>query len=233
LYQLLTIFHLKDIIQHLNHLMILSRKVKIMNHIVTVVFVVGFLSQYVLSCWAADVNLEQEKAVAEITKIGGRVGVDEKMPGKPVISLSLRDTKVTDAGLEILKALPNLQSLDLTNTKITEYGLKNLKELTKIHTLDLSVTEVNDAGLEHVEGMINLRSLILGVTKITDAGLAHINGLTNLQKLNLEGTQVTDAGLEQLKALINLRELNLSNTKVTDESMKKLQKALPRCKIIH
>ena len=44
---------------------------------------------------------------------------------------------MTDAGLEHLKGLTNLQSLDLTFTKVTDAGLEHLKGLTKLQSLDL------------------------------------------------------------------------------------------------
>jgi hypothetical protein len=54
-----------------------------------------------------------------------------------------------------------------------------------------------------------------------------------LQTLFLNRTGVTDAGLKDLTALKELRSLNLFETKVTDAGVKELQKALPKCKIIH
>ena len=44
--------------------------------------------------------------------------------------MNLSGTKVTDAGLEHLKGLTQLQELDLTDTKVTGEGLEHLKELT-------------------------------------------------------------------------------------------------------
>ena len=46
----------------------------------------------------------QAEAFAAIKKLGGKVKVDEKSPGKPVIIVFLNDTKVTDAGGKKLKA---------------------------------------------------------------------------------------------------------------------------------
>ena len=40
----------------------------------------------------------QAKAIAEIEKLGGKVTVDEKSPGKPVIVSRFGEHKVTDAG---------------------------------------------------------------------------------------------------------------------------------------
>ena len=42
-------------------------------------------------------NAEQERAIARIEKLGGKFELDEKRPGKPLIKVDLRQTKVTDA----------------------------------------------------------------------------------------------------------------------------------------
>jgi len=47
----------------------------------------------------------QATAVAAIRKLGGNVTFDEKSPGKPLVSVDLSSTKVTDAGLVHLKGL--------------------------------------------------------------------------------------------------------------------------------
>jgi hypothetical protein len=72
----------------------------------------------VLGAWAAEPQTEQEKAVAEITKLGGKVVVDEKTPGKPVISVDFSGTKVTDAGIaKLKKAMPNCKITRDTRAK--------------------------------------------------------------------------------------------------------------------
>ncbi len=49
----------------------------------------------------------EKKAITAIKKLGGIVTFDEKKPGKPVISVVLSFTKVTDAGVKKLQtALP-------------------------------------------------------------------------------------------------------------------------------
>ena len=40
---------------------------------------------------------EQEKAIAEIKKLGGKVEVDPKSPGMPVVGVNLKHTKIVDA----------------------------------------------------------------------------------------------------------------------------------------
>ena len=60
-----------------------------MNRIVALMLVLGLSLAVVASGWAAEVNPEQAKAVAEIEKLGGKVTVDEKSPDKPVIGVDL------------------------------------------------------------------------------------------------------------------------------------------------
>ncbi len=69
----------------------------------------------------------QEQAIAAIKKLGGKVKIDEKSPGRPVIELRLSYTKITDAGLVHLKGLTNLKTLWLFSTKVTDAGVKKLQ----------------------------------------------------------------------------------------------------------
>jgi hypothetical protein len=178
-----------------------------MNRLAVPILAFGLLVAVMSSVSAAEPNAEQAKAVAEIEKLGGRVKVDEKSPGKPVILVYLDGTQVTDAGLEHLKGLSQLRTLNLKDTQVTDAGLKRLKGLSQLQSLDLANTRATDAGLEY------------------------LNGLTQLQTLFLEGTQVTDAGLEHLKGLTQLRWLAVNGTRVTDAGAKDLQQALPQVRI--
>ena len=146
---------------------------------------------------------KESEAERAIKALGGKVTPD----GKSIIAVSLRGTKVTDAGLHQLAGLKSLQNLDLLGTGVTDAGLKEL------------------AGLE------SLRSLDLCQTKVTDAGLNELAGLKSLQYLNLCRTGVTDAGLKELAGLNNLQNLLLGETKVTDAGEAELRKALPKCNI--
>ncbi len=206
------------------------RKGESMNRISFALLALG-LSLAPVLCLAAEPNADKAKAIAEIEKLGGKVTIDEKSPGKPVIGVSFCDRKVTDAGLKCLKGLTSLHTLILRGTKVTDEGLSQLKGMTTLQSLNLGYTHVTDEGLAHLKGLINLQVLILGNTKLTNAGLGHLKGLSNLHTLLLGHTTVTDAGLENLKELSQLQSLYLGSTKVTDEGVKKLQKALPNCTI--
>ena len=94
-----------------------------MNRIAVSILALGFSFASIL-CWGAGPNAEQAKAIAQIKKLGGKVVIDEKSPDKPVISVHLRSSQITDTGLIILEGLTTLQSLSLWDTKITNAGLR-------------------------------------------------------------------------------------------------------------
>ena len=115
--------------------------------------------------------------VDEVKQLGGKVVIDEKSPGKPVIGVSLSQAPVTDAWLEHLKGQTQLQALNLAETPISDAGLEHLQGLTQLQSLDLRETKVTDAGLEGtVQGLAQLQSLELWGTNISDAGLGTSRG---------------------------------------------------------
>jgi hypothetical protein len=195
---------------------------------------------------------EQRQIVVEIEKLGGRVTfhyeyLEEALP-YPLTRLrdllgedyfgyvrvvNCSDTPITDAGLEHLQELSNLQALWLNNSQITDAGLEHLKGLTKLEVLWLDDTRITDAGLGHIKGLTNLKKLRLNNIRITDGGLECLRESTKLKDLDLYNTPITDAGLEHLKVISNLECLYLTKTQVTAEGVMKLQQALPNCKIIH
>jgi len=158
----------------------------------------------------------QRAAATAIEKLGGYVVWSEPSGpacllgddfSKQIEAVYWSGKQVTDAGLENLKGLTQLQGLNLGGTKVTDTGLENLKGLNQLQWLSLGGTKVTDAGLENLEGLNQLESLNIDVTEITDAGLEHLKGLKQLQELWLVFTKVTDAGVKKLRqALPELRD---------------------------
>jgi hypothetical protein len=165
---------------------------------------------------------EQERAVAEIVKLGGKVKIDEKSPDKAVVEVDLLNAKDVDAGLGLLKSFARLQSLDL-GPNVTDAGLENIKYLTSLTYLSLINAKVTDAGMEHLRGLTQLQSLNLYGVQVTDAGLGCLRDLPQLRTLVLTRTQLTDAGLEHLKGLTQLRHLSLVQTHITDAGLANLK----------
>ncbi len=155
--------------------------------------------------------------------------------------IGLDNTQVTDADLEHVKGLSDLQVLRLAGTNVTDAGLDRLRGLTQLRELSLNDTQVTDVG--SVSGLIRLQKLLLFKSQVTDAGLKrieglkqlqwlwlghryygfghseHLKGLSHLQDLMLDNTGVTDAGLENLEGLSQLQMLTLNNTRVTDAGL--------------
>lgn len=80
----------------------------------------------------------------------------------------------TDAGLEVLEELRDLQILDLTDSQVTDAGLKHLKALPRLERLRLDGSGISDAGLEHLKQMPQLRQVYLFATQVTERGVAEL-----------------------------------------------------------
>ncbi len=133
----------------------------------------------------------------------------------------------TDTLAPQIGALRRLNQLNLRNSPITDAGLEQLDGLAELERLDLTHTRVTSRGLVHLRAMTQLKMLWLGGDSITSEGLENLKSLPNLELLALIDTAVDDAGLEHLKQLKNLRDVNVARTKVTPEGLSSLKRALP------
>lgn len=142
------------------------------------------------------------------------------------------DTRVTGNGLRHLKGLAQLNTLVFSGTPVTDAGLEHIKGLTQLESLDLKDTQVTDAGLANLRQLTDIEILCLKGTRITDAGFVHLRGLKRLTHLFLDGTQVTDAALVHLKGLTQLQYVQYHNTQVTRSGTDVLRQALPNCLVV-
>jgi len=147
--------------------------------------------------------------------------------------LFLDGTHITGDGLKVIEGFTELEVLSLDNTQVTDAGLKYIHDLPRLRFVDLANTSVTDDGLRHLRELPGLQDLTLDGTQIADATLLHLRSFPHLKNLGLDDTQVTDAGLRHLEDLPKLEWLEVINTQVTDEGVKKLQEALPNCEIYH
>jgi hypothetical protein len=136
---------------------------------------------FVLACGITEptalaqaIDVEQDRAVAAIERLGGKVERDRTSPGDPVVRVDLRMTGATDTDLAVLKHLKGLRSLYLSSNSITDAGLTHLEGLTGLRRLDIDFNPISDAGLAHLEGLTNLRRLDVHVTKVTNAGVERL-----------------------------------------------------------
>jgi hypothetical protein len=75
-------------------------------------------------------------------------------------------TKVTDAGIEALTSLTELEELRLDGTMITDAGLVHLTGMSKLHFIELYNTQVTDSGLAHLIQLPALRHLSVNASRV-------------------------------------------------------------------
>ena len=150
---------------------------------------------------------KQKEAVEAIVKLGGVVYYDYQLdaagrlthrdkPPEPAwmrhllgedicvkIAKVSYDMHGSEARLEHIEVLTDLQRLHIINARLADAGLKVLTGLTQLQELWLVNTDVTDAGLEPIKRIPHLRDLSLVNTQVTDKGLEHLKGLTQLQEL--------------------------------------------------
>ena len=117
-----------------------------MNRTTLAILIAG-LSLAAVACWAAEPRDGQQHALAEVKELGGSIIVDEKTPGKPVVGLSLCGRQVSDVELQQLNDLRDLRSLTLEHTRVSAAGLDLLRSFPKLQSLELTRTPVTDSAL--------------------------------------------------------------------------------------
>jgi internalin A len=86
--------------------------------------------------------------------------------------LDISGARITPAGLNVLKSLPQLERLSLWNcTALDDSAASELAAATKLTTLDLSYTSAGDGTLKNLAALPNLKLLYLTDTKVTPAGV--------------------------------------------------------------
>jgi Leucine-rich repeat (LRR) protein len=181
--------------------------------------------------WAQDKTDDQERAITYIKDRDGNVEIDEKIPGKPVVKVTLQFTNVTGVGLSLLKGLTQVRYLDLSSSKVTDSGLAYLKGMTKLNHLDLNDTRITDLGLKHLKGLTEMETLKLAGTQISDLGLQELKNLRKVKTLDLSGTQISDDGLVHLVELAHLEKLHVGPN-ISDAVIRDLQRVLPKLKVV-
>lgn len=98
--------------------------------------------------------------------------------------LDLAGTRITDAGLVQVAAMPNLVRLHLERTAITDAGLASLAELPNLEYLNLYATTISEAGLEPLKNAPKLKQVYLWQTKVTpSAAIAFADARTDKDQL--------------------------------------------------
>ncbi len=155
--------------------------------------------------------------------------------------------KLTDAGMEQLAGLKNLELFNFVGTQITGRAYAKFDGFTKLVKVSHRGSSIDDAGLmELCDHLPNLEGISLAHAKFTDAGAVHLEKLTKLKslelgthnatpkalqhlaKLPLEYLQVGEgfespASIPYIKAIPNLNRITFTNAKaLTDADLKQI-----------
>lgn len=150
------------------------------------------------------------ETIAKVEQAGGLV-----MPlyaGSPLLSVSFPTGRenVNDETTAVLVDLaPQLVWLDLGRTKVTDAGLENVGKLKNLERLHLELTDTTDAGVAKLAGLSRLTYLNLYGTKVTDKVFDDLKELAHLEKLFLWQAPVSYDAAKTFAASLPGREVNL------------------------
>ena len=121
---------------------------------------------------------------------------------------------MTEVGLEVLRALPNLTHLDISGKQRTDSGLW--------------FVGVTDIGLDPVASLAKLESLNLAGAQVSANGIAKLQVLKQLKRLDLHGAKrVADNIVPVLTAMPALAWVDLFESAVTPAAIEALRRARP------
>lgn len=114
--------------------------------------------------------------------------------------------KLTDAGLEQLAGLKNLEAFSFVGTAITGIAYAKFVGFDKLVKVSHRGSSINDDGLKELcDHLPNLESISLAHAKFTDAGATNLAKLTKLKGLEIGTSNATP------QALVNLGKLPLGS----------------------
>ena len=125
--------------------------------------------------WLAfDVNKSRQRNAVERTwnERGAHVNF---APDRRIVWLGYRAdaaSQIEDDDLVFLKDAPEVEYLDLRDTAITDAGLDSLTNLKKLQGINLSDTTITDVGLQILAKMEQLRVLDVSRTNVTTDGVS-------------------------------------------------------------
>ena len=129
-------------------------------------------------------------------------------------ALSFNCVNVADkfGDAELAKFAPiaaRMSEMNLARSKVTDAGLAAIAAMPQLKKLHLQNTVVTDAGIDHLTGLAQLEYLNLFNTKVTDAALAKLEKLPALKHLYVWETGVTKPAAEALHAKLPNIVINL------------------------
>ena len=178
-----------------------------------------------------------EREYAMDTSGKGRVAVPPRLRkslGEDFFASVVEARVVNDAGMEHLKALPQLKRLGMGVTYVGNVMPGDFFDKGNQYLQRVAKGEVTDAGLKNLEGLAQVESVYFAAAnvRVTDAGLVRLESLPCLRRLTFCRTAITDKGLARIaEKLPKLEFLEMHGTKTTEGGVEKFKQALKKCEV--
>jgi mono/diheme cytochrome c family protein len=102
-----------------------------------------------------------------------------------ILWVDLSRSQITDAAVDTLAKMTNLERLHLENTKITDAGIAKLAALPNLEYLNLYGTKTTDGGIAKLASAKDLKKLFVWETGVTQAGAKALEGKVPGLKVNV------------------------------------------------
>ena len=151
-------------------------------------------------------HLGELAALESLNVIATKLGDDGIAPiGKLTNLKSLRFTnngKLSDAGLEKLAGLKNLEAFSFVGTAMKGHAFAKFEGWTRLTRCSFRGSSIDDEGLRLIcERFPTLESLVLAHAKFTDAGAVALAKMSKLKGLEVGTHNATAAALQHITAL--------------------------------
>ena len=114
----------------------------------------------------------------------------------------INNGKLTDAGLEQLAGLKNLENFGFIGTGIEGHAYAKINGWSHLVKVSHRGSSIDDEGLRQLcEHLPQIESLILAHAKFTDAGAVHLAQMTHLQGLEIGTSNATPQCLQHIAKL--------------------------------
>ncbi|MBK5294357.1 MAG: hypothetical protein JJE04_22085 [Acidobacteriia bacterium] len=157
-------------------------------------------------CWTAtitDLDLDTIALLPNLEELDLGIGLSLGRNGKPSGRGNCRLTggiQITDFGLAKLAKLKKLRRLDVSGSRVTSAGLQVLRSLPQLERLSLwNCRGLDDSAAAALESIPNLANLDLSDTPLGDAALERLQALPRLESLYLTNTKVAAAAAEAFR----------------------------------
>jgi hypothetical protein len=143
-----------------------------------------------------------------VAYISGRGLVSAEALFARVTYVNLDYRKVTDADLQPLMELEQVDFISLAGTQVTDDGVAQLAQHKSCVCYNFSECGITDEALRHLAQKRDLRFLILSDTPATDEGLMHLSSCRGLRNLTIYGSNFSDQAVDRLKAALPRLKVN-------------------------